>query len=268
MTSSIGGESRALSAGEGRRVCILTGASGVLGSYFCTHFADRYDIVAVYRRNRPQVPAQDYEAVDPLEPGRPLADAGRPVFAIQADLTAAGDCERVVEAALARFDRIDLLVNAAVASTWAPMLGSERLLASALGQLTTNVVVPLQMAVVVARAFWQGRDEENRRANRNVVNVSSVAGLRLYAGSGQSMYAASKAALNHLTGHMADEFSAIGVRVNATAAESFPSIVSIERAAEAITALDTGSLNRSIVVVDGDRDEVIQLETYAPAAVR
>lgn len=239
-----------------------------MGSYFCTHFADRYDIVAVYRRTRPPVPSQDQEALDPLDPDGASAPRSRPVFAVQADLTSELECRRVVEAALARFDRIDLLVNAAVSATWAPMLGSDRLIDSVADQMTTNVLVPLRMASVVAQCFWQGRDDENRGANRNVVNVSSVAGLRIYTGSGQSIYAASKAALNHLTGHMASEFSSVGVRVNATAANSFPSLVSTERAAAAIVSLDDGYLNSAIVVVDGDRDQVVQLRPFGQEPAR
>jgi NAD(P)-dependent dehydrogenase (short-subunit alcohol dehydrogenase family) len=251
-----------LSAGDRRRVCLLTGAGGQLGSYFCRHFAARYDIAAVYRYNRPPVAAQDQHALDPLRPDQPLTDNSRPVFTIQADVNYESECERIVEMTLSRFDRIDLLANAAVASTWAPMLGTDRLLASASAQLETNVIAPLRLATVVSRRFWQSRDEENRLHNRNVVNVSSVAGLRLYPGSGQSVYAASKAALNHLTGHMAEEFAAVGVRVNATAANSFPSLTPVERAARAIIDLDEGSLNGALVVVDGDENEVIELRPF------
>jgi NAD(P)-dependent dehydrogenase (short-subunit alcohol dehydrogenase family) len=247
-----------------KRVCLITGASGVLGSYFCANYSDRYDIVAVYRRNRPPVPAQDAGFVDPLAPAaRTGAGPQRsPVFAIRADITDERECDRVVELALARFDGIDLLVNGAVHSVWSPMLTSDHLRRSAQHQFLTNVVAPLNMATAVARRFWQGRDKENRAENRNVVNLSSVAGLRIYTGLGQSIYAASKAALNQLTGHMADEFASIGVRVNATAANSFPSIVPTPRAAEAILRLDAGTENGAIVVVDGDEDSVVQLGPY------
>lgn len=247
-----------------RRVCLLTGASGGLGTWICQHWADDYDIVAVYRRRWPAVPSQGFTPVDPLDPG--AQPATRPVFAVQADLTSEGACDRVVEAALNRFGRIDVLVNNAVSSTWAPMLGNSRLLDSATSQMVMNVVVPLRMAATVARLFWQGRDDENRAANRNVVNVSSIAGVHIYAWSGQSVYAASKAALNHLTGHMAEEFQPVGVRVNATAANSFPSIVSTERAAAAIRRLDEGDANGRIVIVDGDADEEVQLEPYQKRA--
>ena len=249
-----------MSGGEQKRVCLLTGAGGRLGSYFARLYSDHYDFVAVYRRNRPHAPAQDAWFIDPLDPARPSADLAEnrsPVFAVQADLQQPGACDRVVELALGRFGRIDLLVNNAVHSVWAPMLGSDVLARSAQAQVTTNVVVPLQLAQAAARLFWQGRAEENRRLNRGVVNVSSIAGLNVYTGSGQSLYAATKAAMNHLTVHMAHEFAPIGVRVNATAANSFPQIVSTERAAEAIRTLDEGEATGTIVVVDGEKDEVL-----------
>jgi NAD(P)-dependent dehydrogenase (short-subunit alcohol dehydrogenase family) len=245
-----------------RRVCILTGASGQLGKYFCNQFSDRYEIVAVYRNNRPEVPTHDSRAVDPLDPGGPDETTPHPVFAVRADVTDERECDRVVELALARYDRVDLVVNAAVYSIWSSMLTSDQLRRSAQYQFTTNVIAPLNMATAIARQFWQGRDTENREQNRNVVNVSSVAGLRIYSGLGQSIYAASKAALNQLTGHMAGEFAPLGVRVNATAPNSFPSIVPTSRAADAIVRLDEGTENGVIVVVDGDQDSVIQLSPY------
>jgi NAD(P)-dependent dehydrogenase (short-subunit alcohol dehydrogenase family) len=200
--------------------------------------------------------------VDPLRPEHPLPENAHAVFAIQADVNSDAACERIVELTLSRFGRIDLLVNGAAAPFWSSMLGSDRLLTGALTQMETNVVAPLRLSTVVARRFWQGRDDENRGHNRNIVNVSSVAGMRIYPGVGQSLYAASKAALNQLTGHMAYEFASVGVRVNATAANSFPSLIPVERAANAIGALDEGTRNGAIVVVDGAEDEVIDLRSF------
>jgi NAD(P)-dependent dehydrogenase (short-subunit alcohol dehydrogenase family) len=246
-----------------RRVCIFAGASGRLGSYFCANFADRYDIVAVYRRNRPLVASHDAALVDPLSPEREVDENRRQVFAVQADLTEERECDRVVELALARFDRVDLVVNAAVSTTWGSMIASDHLRRSGQSQFLTNVLVPLNLATAAVRQAWQGRDEENRLNNRNVVNVSSVAGLRIYTNQGQSIYAASKAALNQLTGHMSDEFAAVGVRVNATAPNSFPSIVPTSRAADAIVRLDDGNDNGTIVVVDGEEDSIIQMGPFS-----
>ena len=169
-----------------RRVCLLTGASGTLGSELCNSLADRYDFAAVHHR-------------------RPISSD---VFAIEADLTEQGECERIVEVALSRFGRIDLVVNAAVASTWGPMLESSAVGTVLPQQLMMNVVVPLQVACATARLFWQDFVDENRAAGRNVINMSSISGQNLFPGEGQSVYAASKAALDHLTGHMALEFAA------------------------------------------------------------
>ncbi len=251
-----------------RRVCLLTGSAGKLGSAFCALYGDRYDIVAVYRRNRPWFASQDAGFIDPLAPGQPMEENRNRIFAIRADLSQPGECERVVDVALSRFGRIDLLVNAAVDGGWAPMLGSDTLLRSGGALFATNVLIPLRLSTVVARRFWQSRDDENRWMGRNIVNVSSVAGLRMYVGSGQSLYAASKAAMNSLTGHMAEEFRSVGVRVNATAPNSFPGHTAVERVAASIVTLDQTPVNGTILVVDGDYEESIQMVPFnAPRPV-
>jgi NAD(P)-dependent dehydrogenase (short-subunit alcohol dehydrogenase family) len=220
-----------------RRVCLLTGASGTLGRNLHELLVERYEFASVYR-------------------SRPVQSD---VFAIEADLTKDGECERVVNEVLSRFDRIDLVINAAMVSTWGRMLESEALQNSAPNQFLTNVIVPLRVSCAVARLFWQDHVSENRSKNRSVINISSVSGHNLYPGEGQSVYAASKAALDHLTGHMALEFAEVGVRVNAVAPNSFPGVVPIGRVAQAIEGLDLGKDTGTIVVVDGDADRVIHL---------
>ena len=244
-----------------RRVCLLTGASGLLGRTFCATYRDRYDIVAVYRRERPWFPAQDARVVDPLDPSRDVEDNEHPIFALRADLLQRGEPRRVVETALARFGHIDLVVNAAMATVWSPMLASFGLVNSAASQFALAVDVPLRIATIAASLSWQADAAHNRERNRNIVNVSSVAALRVYRGSGQGVYAAAKAAMNHLTAHMAVEFAAVGVRVNATAANSYPQLVSTQRAVDAIHALDTSDRTGVLLVVDGERDEWRDLDT-------
>src|SRR5262245_17572350 len=96
-----------------KKVCLLTGASGRLGTAFCRDFASHYHIVGVYRNVQPSLPAQDQEVVDPIEPDQELAENRERLFLIRADLSIASELYRVVELALARFDRIDTLVNGA-----------------------------------------------------------------------------------------------------------------------------------------------------------
>lgn len=245
---------------EPRRVCLFTGASGQLGRAFCAAYRNSYDIVAVYRRERPWFPAQDARVVDPLHPARAQSENEGAIYALQSDLLAPGEPRRVVETALARYGRIDLLVNAAVAPVWAPMLGSSELLDTVRQQFALAVDIPLRLATLAAQLSWQSDAARNRERNRNVVNVSSVAALRVYRGSGQSVYAASKAAMNHLTAHMAAEFEPLGVRVNATAANSFPQLVTAARAAKAIHTLDNSTRTGELVVIDADEDQWCRLD--------
>src|SRR5215467_5183669 len=208
-----------------KRVCLLTGANGRLGTAFCKAYSSRYDIIAVYHSQPPLAATQDQTFVDPLEPARELPENAHPVFAIQADLAHDRELDRIVELALAHSGRIDLLVNLAAWSVWAPLLDSDRILESMQQQFRINSIVPVRLASIVARMFWRNRMKENIASNRNVVNLSSIGGIYVYTDTGQSVYSATKAALNHLTYHMANEFWSIGVRVNAVAPNAFPSLV-------------------------------------------
>jgi NAD(P)-dependent dehydrogenase (short-subunit alcohol dehydrogenase family) len=232
-----------------KKVCLLTGSAGTLGSEFCRLFAERYHIAAVHREGPPPVASQRQRFVDPLEPGVNPPSNAHPVFAVQADLTDDSQLSSVVDLVLARFQRIDLLVNAARHPSWGSMLDVNHLQDLEL-QFQVNAIVPVRLAAAVAQKFWRDCGEENVKMNRNVVNVSSTAGLYVYPDSKQASYSASKAALNHLTCHMANEFRSFGVRVNAVAPNTFPALVTTESAAQAIVRLDRGKVNGRILVLD------------------
>ena len=237
------------------RVCLLTGASGRLGKAFCDARANDYRIVAIFRRNPPVVPSQSLSYFDPIAPELKHPDEN-PIHAVKADLTLESDRRRVVELALAKFGRIDLVINSAVHSVWAPMIESNRALDSAAAQFQINVIVPLQLTVLCARAFWRDRKAENLQENRNVINISSLAGSRVFSNRGQGVYAASKAALDHLSRHMADEMKDIGIRVNSLAPNTFDSIVPIRKVVETIRSLDRGQITGKVVVLDSDGETV------------
>ncbi len=234
-----------------KRVCLLTGAPGKLGTAFCKAAADEYRIVAVYRRFPPAVPSQLRQDFDPLAIASGTEES-ESVYAIKADLTQEFDRRRVVELALARFGRIDLLVNGAVHSVWAPLIESNRALDTAAAQFHMNTMVPAHLAVLCARLFWRDKVADNRRHNRNVINMSSIAGSRVYPGRGQSIYAASKAALDHLSRHLAAEMQALGIRVNSLAPNTFQTIVPIENVVNAIKRMDRGDLTGKVVLIDRD----------------
>jgi NAD(P)-dependent dehydrogenase (short-subunit alcohol dehydrogenase family) len=236
-----------------QRVCLLTGAGGRLGTTFCREWSSQYQIVGVVGSRKPSsIIGLEYD-FDPLAPHehrtRPL-----PRLEIAADLTHPGEVERVVRTTLAECGSIDLLVNAAGTAIWG-RIEDGHVVETAADQLLLNAIVPLQMAAEVLRQFWAVRPDDNREHNRNIVNVSSSAGVYVYPGSGQSIYAASKAALNHLTCHMADEFASIGIRANAIAPDAFPYIVPTEMVAAHIEMLDRASTTGEVVILPAADEE-------------
>lgn len=99
-------------------------------------------------------------------------------------------------------------------------------------------------------------DHGNRERNRNIVNVSSLAGTTVFPGQGQAVYAASKAAVNQLSKHLAVEFGGFGIRVNALAPNSFArpgtagGVITAAEAAAGIVALDTDTVTGKVLQVD------------------
>lgn len=246
-----------MSTGEStRRVCLITGAGGTLGAAFCRSYAAEYDIVALCRTRVPDVPSQHESYLDPLQPLAELPENQARVFTVQADLEQPGQIEHVVDVALAKFGRVDLLVNNAAYSRWHPhgLIDGDGALRDFDRHFAVNVGIPLRLAVRLGQQYWMHRDQDNRAHNRNIVNVSSLAGARVFPGQGQGVYSASKAALNQLTRHLAAEFAAFGVRVNALAPDSFPSIVSTDSVVRAITRLDHESVTGRVLAVEAPED--------------
>jgi NAD(P)-dependent dehydrogenase (short-subunit alcohol dehydrogenase family) len=232
-----------------KRVCLLLGAGGKLGSAFCRAHADKYEIAAVHGKRAPPVVSQLQRLVDPLGDEEP-AENRHPIYAIRADLMREEELERVVALTLARFERIDLVVHAAVRTTTAAMLHGARLADSAAAQLHLNVVMPLKLLAIVVRECWQRDDAVNRAANRCWINVSSTSATQVYRGSGQSVYSAAKAGMNMLTRHMAVELESLGVRANALAPNSFPRVVTTESVLDGVRQLDQGTMTGKVLVID------------------
>jgi NAD(P)-dependent dehydrogenase (short-subunit alcohol dehydrogenase family) len=225
-----------------------------LGTRFCELYAGDYEIVAVHFKNLLKVPSQNQRFTDPLAPADVNAANGSHVYSIRADLNNDQELTRIVELTLARFDRIDLLINAAVNPFKGNIVTSKYLIEGAASQLNLNVIVPLKLSKIIVERFWRDRQEENASENRNIINVSSTAGVYVYPDLGQSVYSASKAAVNYLTYHMASEFWNLGLRVNAVAPNTFPGIVQLDRVAEALSTIDRGDGTGKILVLDRETE--------------
>jgi len=232
-------------------VCLLTGASGTLGTAFCRRFASAYDIVGVSGRRTPVVPTQGQRIVDPLLPEiDDPSHNGAAIYAVNADLSQPREISRVVELALARFDRIDVLVNAAASSARSPILDGPKFIETLDAALQLNTLAPALLAAQVVESFWRHYPGDNQAFNRNIIHISSTSGVYVHSGDGLAAYSVSKAALDMLACHMAEEYSAIGIRCNAVAPHSFPRAITTDRVLDAIVEVDNGQANGEIVLVE------------------
>ena len=147
-----------------------------------------------------------------VETGQALARELGAAAYVQADLAHEADRVRLVREAVAVWGRLDVLVNNAGISRVIPHSDLTAATPEIWRELhEVNVVAPFQL---VAEAQAALREAASRGRPACVVNVSSHAGVRP---KGASIpYAASKAALNHVTRLLALSL-APDIRVNAVA---------------------------------------------------
>jgi NAD(P)-dependent dehydrogenase (short-subunit alcohol dehydrogenase family) len=127
------------------------------------------------------------------------------VVALSGDVGNPADAERLVEAGLHTFGRIDVLVNNASELGPSPMPDLEHLPIDSFSDvLRVNVIGSLKLIQLVLPGM-------KSRSSGLIVNVTSDAGVQAYPTWGG--YGASKAALEHLSRVLAAELEGSGVRV-------------------------------------------------------
>lgn len=125
------------------------------------------------------------------------------VLTISSDLSIEGGAKQVVDFALQHSDGIDVLVNAAGHISSGTIEDTSLEAWDKMMAINVRAVFNLMQAAVPSLIARKG----------NVVNISSVTGLRAF--PGVLAYCVSKAALDQLTRCSALELAAKGVRVNA-----------------------------------------------------
>ncbi|KAH7127793.1 hypothetical protein B0J13DRAFT_645818 [Dactylonectria estremocensis] len=128
-------------------------------------------------------------------------------LALQGDVTAAQDCQRIVDTAMAIYGRLDILVNN-VGILGPKGTAVEVDMAGFMKGLEVNVGSMIQMAkfcipkMAANQGQWAG----------SIVNMSSVAGLR--GGTPNILYPTSKGAIVNMTRAMASNHASDRIRVN------------------------------------------------------
>lgn len=180
-------------------VALVTGSTSGIGAAIARRLSSDGYAVVLHSRSS-------------VETGHALAaELGKAAY-VQADLADDADRVRLVRQAIARWGRLDVLVNNAGISRVVPHADLKAASPAVWHELhEVNVVAPFRL---VAEAETALRDAARRGRPACVVNVSSHAGVRP---KGVSIpYAASKAALNHMTRLLAVSL-APDIRVNAVA---------------------------------------------------
>lgn len=175
------------------RVVMITGATSGIGRATAKRFATAGARVIACGRNRTSLEEVDQE----------IKSAGGSPLALAVDVTIESDLRRAFDIAISKTGRLDVLVNAAghisngsiedtSLTAWDAMMNVNLRSAFCLMQLATPHLI---------------------KTSGNIVNVSSVTGLRSF--PGVLAYCVSKAGLDQLTRCAALELAAKGVRVNA-----------------------------------------------------
>ncbi len=176
------------------RVVLVTGSTSGIGEATALRFAKDGDHVV-------------FNSVRSVEAGERLAGATPNSIYVQGDVAKSEDCTRLVAAVLEHYGRLDVLINNAGTTKVIPHADLQAASLDVWREIfEVNVFGTWSLCVAAMDAL--------RASHGAIVNVSSLAGVRE---TGSSIpYAASKAAVNHMTALLA---KVVGpeVRVNAVA---------------------------------------------------
>src|SRR5438093_6526805 len=175
------------------KIAIVTGASSGIG---------RATAIAM-GANGAKVAAVGRTSEELSKAAQQIIAAGGEAVALAADLRVEADCRRVVESTVEAFGGLDILVNSA------GIIATGTIENTAFPAWREMMDINLD---AVFRLMQLSLPHLERRKG-NIVNVSSVNGLRAF--SGVLAYCVSKAAVDQLTRCAALELAPKGIRVNA-----------------------------------------------------
>ena len=179
------------------KVALVTGASRGIGKACALRLAEcGYDIVVNYNSNE----AKAQEVVSAIEA------LGQKAVAIKANTADLKEVQNMFREAHKAFGRLDVLVNNAgvVDDAFLLMINEDSLTRS----LDINIKGYFHCAQQAALKMF-------KKKSGVIVNISSVSSV--LAIPGQSVYSATKGAVNALTATLAKELAPCGIRVNAVA---------------------------------------------------
>lgn len=180
------------------QIALITGASRGLGRALAVEFAKQGAQLVINSRSNSADDLRETETI--------VRALNAPVLSVVADVSQRADVERLAAEALARFGRVDILVNNASALGPTPMpFLADTPIEEFENVLRTNATAPFMLTRALIGQMLA-------RGSGSIINVSSDAGVTGYPTWGA--YGVSKAAFDHLTRVWAAELEGTGVRIN------------------------------------------------------
>ncbi len=179
------------------KVAIITGASKGIGKAIAFALGQAGAKVVISSRKQ----AVLEEVVDEF------AQAGVVAFAKAANVGQADERKDLVDTTIRHFGKIDILINnAATNPVFGPIENTQEPAFDKI--IDVNLKAPFELSKLVLHSM-------KKQKKGSIIHISSVEGLR--PGQQMGMYSVSKAALLMLTRVQANEWGALGIRVNAIA---------------------------------------------------
>jgi NAD(P)-dependent dehydrogenase (short-subunit alcohol dehydrogenase family) len=175
------------------KVVLVTGATSGIGRATALRFAETGAFVAAVGRNEDAL----------RETIQQIREVGGEGLSLRAELADEGAPQQVIAQTLKRWDRLNVLVNAAGHISSGTIEDTSLQAWDEMMNINLRAVFRLMQSAVPALIETKG----------SIVNVSSVTGLRAF--PGVLAYCVSKAGVDQLTRCAALELAAKGVRVNA-----------------------------------------------------
>jgi NAD(P)-dependent dehydrogenase (short-subunit alcohol dehydrogenase family) len=179
------------------KVSIITGAGGGIGRVAALRFATEGSSVVV----------ADTQKASAEETVRQIRAAGGEATAITVDVSVEADAKAMVDVAIEKFGRLDVLYNNA-----GIMPQADHSVVDTPVEIWDQVMAVNVRGVYLACKYAIPRMLENKRGS--IINVSSFVAL-LGCSVPQDAYAASKGAILALTRSLAVQFAPNGIRTNA-----------------------------------------------------
>lgn len=178
-----------------RRIVVVTGGTGGIGTAICQHLAADYRVIACYYKNGQHEQAKQWQE----EQKR----AGYEIDIVYGNISDFSDCEKITSLVMERYGSIDVLVNNAgitkdislkkmTPQQWQDVIDANL---TSVFNMTRNV-----LPMMIEKKY--GR----------IISISSINGRK--GQFGQCNYASSKSALYGFSKSLAQEVAAKGITVN------------------------------------------------------